>query len=373
MLNYEYPPIGGGGSNFNYYLLKEFSQLDDLNIDLVTSSETGSDQVIQYSSRIKIHRLNINKKAFHYWTQTEVLSYLFRAYFFCAKLIHKNNYNLIHAIFGFPSGLIAYLLRRKLPYLISLRGSDVPGFNKRFSNQYILLRPLFRLIWEKADLVYTNSAGLRNLALQTTPNQPIHIIYNGVNTNEFTPVIKKSTSGPLRILCVSRLIERKGINYLIDATAYLEKAGIDCRLRIVGEGNILHDLRNQVAGLNLNDKVEFIKRVDHSQLPGYYQEADVFALPSKNEGMSNTVLEAIATGLPIITTETGGTKELMDRNGMYVAQENSHSIAQALIHLAENPQERLDMGRRSRKIAKKFSWADVALKYRESYLSIIPE
>ena len=235
------------------------------------------------------------------------------------------------------------------------------------SNQYILLRPVFRRIWQQAQLVYTNSVGLRDLAYQTAANQPIQVIPNGVDCNEFTPAAKKSPDGTLQILCVSRLIERKGINYLIDAMAHLQKAGINCQLQIVGEGNLLQDLKNQVSELGLNNRVELVGRLKHDELPGYYQKADIFILPSKNEGMSNTVLEAMAAGLPIITTRTGGALELVDKNGILISQEDSDDITRAVKHLVENPEERLVMGKHSRKTAQKFSWQEVARQYKESY------
>ena len=131
MLNYEFPPLGGGAANACFHFLKELTKIKNLKIDLITSS-TFSFKKEKFSSNINIYYLNIgkNKRNLHFQTSKDLFFYSLRAYFFAKKLIKKNNYNLIHAWFGIPSGLIAFLLKK--PYIVSLRGSDVPFYNPRF-------------------------------------------------------------------------------------------------------------------------------------------------------------------------------------------------------------------------------------------------
>jgi len=133
MLNYEYPPIGGGASNATYYLLKEFAIRRNIEVDLVTSSPNTKFKKEELGDNIVIHKLPIGKKKLHYWTQREILAYSKRAYKYIKKLMQIKKYDVTHAFFGIPSGAIAYLFKKEIPYVVSLRGSDVPGFNKRFS------------------------------------------------------------------------------------------------------------------------------------------------------------------------------------------------------------------------------------------------
>ena len=109
------------GQVFN--ILEKFKNYKD--IELVTSSAENKFQIIK-EKNIKIVKLPIKKKNLHYWTQKEILDYSFKAY----KYYKGKDYDLIYAFFGVPCGFIAYLLKK--PYIISLRGSDIPGFNERF-------------------------------------------------------------------------------------------------------------------------------------------------------------------------------------------------------------------------------------------------
>ena len=367
MLNYEFPPIGGGGANANHYILKQFADDEDLSIDLVTSSKDGADRTDSFASNITLHRLNVRKKALHYWTQPEVLRWLWRARGYVKKSLDLSSYDVCHAIFGFPSGMIAYIIRKRLPYIISLRGSDVPGFNQRFSAQYVILKPVFRRIWRKAAAVIANSEGLRDLALQTD-DVPIGVIPNGVDTEEFAPADIFVEPGP-RLICVSRLIERKGIDFLIRAMPAVIEKHPQATLSIFGEGNIKEELEELVRSLGLTGSITLPGRVAHDELPGRYADADVFVLPSKNEGMSNTVLEAVASGLPVVGTTVGGNNVLVEegRNGFLVEPESVDALADAVLKIAADADGARAMGRRSREIAETMSWGSVAEAYSELY------
>ncbi|HID28004.1 MAG TPA: glycosyltransferase family 4 protein [Methanosarcinales archaeon] len=309
------------------------------------------------------------KKKLHYWTQREILAYSKRAYKYIKKLMQIKKYDVTHAFFGIPSGAIAYLFKKEIPYVVSLRGSDVPGFNKRFSLQYVFLKPIIKKIWSEASAVISNSAGLKQLALKTSPNQEIGIIYNGVDINKFKPIEEKNNE-IFTILCVARLIERKGIDYLINAIPLVLEKQRDVRLILVGEGNLENELKKLCKDLDLEEYVLFKGRVEHDDLPDLYSSSDVFVLPSKNEGMSNTVLEAMASGLPIITTDTGGTQELIKDNGIVVHVEDSKTIASAILHLADDYSLCKTMGTISRKIADGLSWKKVAENYLEIYKKV---
>lgn len=365
MVNYEFPPIGGGGANANAYLLKEYANHPGIEVDLVTSS-ISDDCIESLSDNIRIHRLDVKKKRLHYWTEVEVLRFLFRAIPYVKALLKTKKFDLCHAFFGFPSGYVAYRFRKELPYIISLRGSDVPGFNERFSLQYVFLTPLFRKIWNSAKSVIANSGELRSLALKTTPELPIDIIYNGIDADEFKPGEKKRDPG-LSILTVSRLIPRKGIDYLIRALPDVVRRFPDLCLSIAGEGNMDEDLKALAAGLGLENNISFEGRVEHDRLPALYGSADIFILPSFWEGMSNTVLEAMASGLPLVVTDTGGTAELVKDNGIIIPKRDSKAISGALIKLIEDSDLRVKMGQESRSLALGLSWDKLALQYLDTY------
>ena len=128
--NYEYPPLGGGAGNATFYLLQEFSKISGLEIDLITSS-IDKFKIEELTTNIRIHYLDIGKKnTFHFQSQKDLLIYSWKAYFYAKKLIKQKKFDLTLAFFGIPCGYIA--MRLKIPYIVSLRGSDVPGYNERF-------------------------------------------------------------------------------------------------------------------------------------------------------------------------------------------------------------------------------------------------
>ena len=164
ILNYEFPPLGGGGANATKYILREFKDYKNLKIDLVTSSEKNKNEIIQFGKNIKIYKINVKKKEIHHWRDIEVLRYMYHGLKLCKKLNKKNKYDLCHAFFTLPSGYIPFKL--KIPYISSIRGSDVPGYNDRFKLHYKLITNLTKKIWKNSKFVISNSEGLKDLALK---------------------------------------------------------------------------------------------------------------------------------------------------------------------------------------------------------------
>ena len=228
------------------------------------------------------------------------------------------------------------------------------------------LKPIIKEVWRKAAAVVANSQGLKQLALETDPERKIDIICNGIGTAQFRP--GSGGRDKIRILCVSRLIERKGISHLIESVPLIkEKHGNNFEILIVGEGNLEQELRSLSSSLGADDVVSFAGYIEHSRLPEIYASSDIFVLPSLNEGMSNTILEAMACGLPIITTDTGGTSELISDNGIVLRDVSSVSIADAVCRLIADNEVRRAMGNKSREIAEGMGWGKVAERYLDIY------
>lgn len=378
-LNYEYPPLGGGAANATSYILHEFSKIPDLEVDLVTSSSDNEYHLEKIGENIKIHKLPINKsqKNLHHQSLVNLITYTYKAYFFSNKLIKKfgHSYNLTHSFFTVPCGFLSLIfkIKYKIPYVISLRGSDVPGYSERFKFLYGFIKPFARLIWKNSSAVVSNSQGLKELALKSKSDQKIDIIYNGIDINIFHPDTKvKDRKKFIVTLGGTRITPRKGIKYLIEAVHKLVSRYPQIYVTIIGEGSEKESLENLSKDLKIKDRITFLDRVDNHNIPPYYQEASVFILPSLNEGMSNAMLEALASGLPIVATDTGGTQELVKDgvNGFIIKMKNSQDIADKLEKIITNDELCQRMGDSSRKIAENLSWEKVALDYLNIYKKI---
>ncbi len=369
MLNYEFPPIGGGAGQAHYRLLQQYASMTDLKVDVLTSGLNKLIVTERLSENITIYKVGIHKKNLHYWRKIEVLEWLFRAKGYYRRLVDDGDYDLVHAFFGFPTGWLCYR-DGKLPYIISLRGSDVPGFNIRLGLDYKLLAGSFRRIWQSASAVIANSRGLQKLALSFMPELNIKVIPNGVDVERFSPSPDKKLSRPLQILTVSRLISRKRIDVLIEAVAKMQQGGLDVCLNIAGEGNLLGNLQKLSVDLSVASKVRFLSRVPNEQMPDIYRRNDIFVMSSAHEGMSNAMLEAMACGLPIVSSSCEGTEELIADNGVIVPQADPELFAQAIKKLADSPEVYLAMSRKASEQAKKFSWHNTAGQYYNLYGSI---
>jgi len=362
MFNYEYPPIGGGAANATEHLLEEMAMSDTLNVDLVTSSP-GTYIEEELSSNITIYKQNVNKDEIHHWKQTEILRYMWRGLTKGKELDKKNDYDLIHAWFGFPCGLMARTF--DIPYIVALRGSDVPGYNDRFSKQYVLLRPVLKNVWKNAKKVIPNSKGLKNLAQETMPIE-MEVIPNGINTQDFTMEYNYDRE-KLQVLCVSRLVSRKRISDVIRAIKDTDSV----ELTVIGEGQQKEKLEELSRNLNLESRVKFLGYVPHERISHNYRKSDIFVLASLNEGMSNTILEAMASGLPIITTQTGGTDELIGENGEIVQKRKPSAIREKILEYKNNPGKLKEESRISRKRAEEMSWKSIAKQYINIYETVV--
>jgi len=371
LLNYEFPPIGGGAGNATYYLLKEFSKKKNIRIDLVTSS-TDSFREQRFSENIKIYFLDINKKGdLHSQSMKDLLVYSWKAFWFAKKLKKKKRYDLVHAFFSVPCGFIAMLLG--LPFVVSLRGSDVPFYSRKYMLLDIFIfQWLNKIIWKKADRVIANSSDLKELAERTYSKKEIEIIPNGINIKEFKPGKKQSKyEGKIGVISTSRLIPRKGVILLLEAFNNLAQKFDNIQLILVGSGNQKESLRNFVNVNGLRKRVVFRGVVSHEEMVQEYDNSDVFVLPSFNEGMSNSLLEALACGLAIVATDTGGARDLVDDdNGLIIGKGSVKEIEGALELIFENKEKLTLMKASSRKKALDMNWDKVADKYLKVYKDI---
>lgn len=377
-LNYEYPPLGGGAGNATSYILKEFSKMPDLNVDLVTSS-IGKYKEEKIGDNITIYYLPIgkNESNFHFQSQKDLLVYAWKAFWFSKKLIKGKNYDLTHSFFTVPCGALSWIFYKlnKIPYIVSLRGSDVPGYSDRFAIIYKIITPLVKIIWRNSDLIVANSSSFRSLALKVYAKREIKIITNGVAVDEFKPKDfeeKKKESKKFKILCGTRITPRKGFRFLVRAIKKLKDKNHDVILQIIGEGNEKIKLEELVKKLGIENEVEFIGVVKRNRIANYFSSARIFVSTSLNEGMSNAMLEALASGLPIVATDTGGTAEMVrdGLNGFVIKMRNVQNTADKIEQIILNEEIERRMSKESRILAETLSWRNVAESYSNEYREI---
>jgi len=370
MLNHEYPPIGGGGGYAGRNILRQFAGRGDIELDVVVSRPQLPTITEKLADNITLYRAGVQKKALQFWTRGEMIWWMVEAYRIHKKLLRENHYDLAHAFFGFPTAALTWRTASRLPYIISLRGSDVPGINVRFSLDYKLLAPVFRRIWRNASALYACSEGLRQRAQRFMPEAEIHVIPNGVELDRFRPVGNRRKIKDLKLLTVGRLSVSKRIELLVSAVELIRKQFPNATLKIAGGGGLENQIRRFVKDKGMEDCVTVLGIIPADEMPGLYRESDIFVSASAQEGMSNAMLEAMASGIPIITTRCEGVQELITDNGIVVEDADAESIADTAIGLAKDEQAYSVMCIAARKQAEKFSWQRVAEEYLKHYRNI---
>lgn len=162
----------------------------------------------------------------------------------------------------------------------------------------------------------------------------IQVIYSFVDDALLSEEIQpKPQNEKLRVISVGRFFWKKGYEYALDAMAKLKEHGVLFTYTLIAEGKTPAAIIYQLHQLGLNDDVQIINGLSHSEVIKQTKEHDVLLLPSVEEGIANVVLEAMATGTPVISTNVGGMSEVVDDNinGFLVQARNVDEIADALI------------------------------------------
>ena len=367
MLNYEYPPLGGGASPVTKSLSEELVKLGH-SVDVVTMGFKGLKQREEING-VTVYRVPCIRKEQSVCQTHEMLSYCYSAYRFLPKLLQENKYDINHTHFIIPTGFVSYLKRKKLPYIITSHGSDVPNYNPdRFGLQHKLLNPFWKKIATNAECITSPTVYLKNLILENFDGKDydnkIEVIPNGIDPEYFSPKKKED-----KILVVTRLCERKGVQYVIDAMKDIK----NYELVICGDGPYKEQLKQQISKLNVSN-IHLLGYVSYEKLKNEYETSSIFVLPSSAENFPVVLLEAMASGCAIITTNVTGCPEVVGDTALLVRPKESKEIKDAIIKLMDDDELRTNMGDKARKrVVENFTWKQVAQSYVKMYEKILDE
>ena len=363
IINSEYPPIGGGAGNASAHIAAQFEKLG--HIVTVVTSRFGKFPHKEQTGNITIYRVPSVRRRQDRSNPLEQIVFILFASFWTLSLVPHFKPNATLAFFGVPSGAIAWLIKKvyQIPYVISLRGGDVPGFRPYdFHFYHKLIAPFLRMIWKNASAVIANSNGLRHLAVTFDSRFEIPVIPNGVDL-ELYKTLGHDWSSP-RLLSVGRIVHQKGLDLAMHALGGFKD--LNWEWRIAGDGPQMQALQSLAQELGIDDRVFFLGWQSREQIIESYKQSNVFLFPSRHEGMPNAILEAMASGLPVIATCIAGNEELVveGETGYLVPPEDIESLQGALKKLLSNSALRQQMGIASRyRVEENYSWESTAQQY----------
>jgi glycosyltransferase involved in cell wall biosynthesis len=369
LVNYEYPPVGGGAANATQFLGQAFARLGH-RVHVLTSGLQKADGLTNEAG-IQVHRLPIGRRQPDRARQWEMIKFLLQSRAAAPRLHRTYGFDAAIAFFTIPSGPAALRLFHlaQVPYLVSLRGGDVPGHVPGLAAMHGLTRPLRRAVLRHAAAVVANSEGLAETSRAADPF-PTKVIASGVDTEAFHPAGDRNqveSADRVRLLFVGRVHPEKNLGSVMRQLAALPLAMRKrFELHVVGDGAQRSELTALAETVGLTAQVRWLGWQNKPALPQLYRQADALVNPSQYEGMPNVVLEAMASGLPVFASDVPGNRSVIvpDKTGVLFPLGRPEELRAALVRLANDPAWGRMLGRagRSRAVTD-FSWTHAAQCY----------
>lgn len=368
---YELPPLGGGGGRAALQIARrlagrghEVAILSSLFEGLRESEEDGG---------VRICRIRVRRKRSDECSPLELISFMLRSRPAARRMADEFHPDVACAFFGIPGGPAALhlLKRRNIPYVVALRGSDVPRPElAKHQRLHMFTGPFLRRLYRRAAGIVSVSESLKQAALRVAPDVAIDVVPNGVDTDWFSGAAERPAGGPLELLYVGRLKDFKGVQHIIRALpAIEEKSGHAVCLTVAGDGPYRAELEKAAAETHVRrSHVEFAGWLEREALRAAYGRASLLILPSLVEGNPNVVLEAMAMGAPCIGTDAPGIRDLIcdGVDGFLTPPSDPAAIAEAVARAVSNPASLPAMGRAARAKAEQFSWDAIAAQYEQA-------
>ena len=390
MLIYMFPPIVGGGEIGAFETAAAIAR-EGHEVHVLTSHYPGLKRYEEMQG-VKVHRnivgcfidpYNAAEKASKQMSALSMVSFMKLAIPALLSLNNKERFDVIHSEFVLPAGVSGALVGslQGTPSVVTLVGGDIFTPSEPFFMSFLrhLAMPLYKIAFTSKLTAISSDSAKRARSLGA--HGKIDITPYGVDLSLFkkekkNPELAKKLGlrkGPT-IVSVCRLSKRKGLSYLLEAMSRLHSKFPDVNIILVGDGPERKRLEDLARRLNLDKNTIFTGAVEHDKLPDYYNLGDIFVLPSLHEGLGIVFMEAMACGLPVITTNKGGMVDIIEdeKTGFLIEPENSAQIEEQLLKLLRNESLRKRMSDSAQaKAINDFSWKSAAARYIKAYREAI--
>lgn len=291
--------------------------------------------------------------------------FLFRAMKKSAIALKEQGYDpdVIDAHYLYPDGVAAVMLGRFLnkPVILTARGSDVTEIG-----QMAGYRDRIAQACNGADHIITVSNSLRHLIEKMGVTTPMTTLRNGVDLDMF-PFQARPENDRFRLVFAGWLIRRKRVDLVLEAAALLEDVDVD----IAGSGPEESALRGQAHRLGIADRVHFLGQKKPDEMPQLFANADTLILPSEREGWANVLLEAMATGTPVVASAVDGAVDLITDPvaGRLVTSQNGRAYAEAIQDIRRAGIER----QKVHAFARGFGWQETSKGQARIFKALVPD
>lgn len=334
ILNYEYPPLGGGAGIVTRHLANEFMAKEH-KVTIVTTWFSGEPEYYT-ENNLTLIRLKAKRKHTHQSNPLEMYDWMIKAKKYCAKQFKAGDFDICLSNFTLPGGYVALHLKNTigLPFFILSHGHDIPWFSPaQMFFWHLLCYPFIKKILQSSvnNIILTQE--LKQFSDKMVGKQWAQknvVIPNGLLPTHIRKGFHHSDKS-IKIVFAGRLVTQKNPLSILQAHLILEKQNIPIHLKIIGDGVLKQELENFVS-INKLSNIEFSGKISHSQVMDELTKAHILVAPSREEAMSLVVLEAISCGVYVIATAISGNNELIEEgvNGDFVAYDQPTQIAQKI-------------------------------------------
>lgn len=298
--------------------------------------------------------------------------------FMSIPFLEKGPFDIAHCQFGTlgPFAVwVSQICSSNCKIVTSIRGYDVTVFMRKHPEAY-------RALFDKGDLFLPVCEFLKERLIQVgCEDKKIVVHHSGIDCAKFYYVQRHRVLGePIKVLTIARLKEKKGVLFAIEAISRLLSSGEKIEYRVVGDGPLRGELQQLIESRGIDDRVKLLGWKTQEEVKKLLGEAHVLVAPSltsengDQEGIPNALKEAMATGLPVISTYHSGIPELVtDRvSGLLVSERDAASIADALAYLIRHPEICVEMGRAGRRqVEQEFDAKSLNRKLEGLYLELM--
>jgi len=324
ILSHEYPPVGGGAGASCSLLAEQYVRAGhDVHVLTMGWADLPTTETVQ---GVHVQRQPCGRKRWEMASPLEGLKWAWRAWNAARRLHRDTPFDVVHAHFIMPAGIVARWMWQRfgIPYFITPRGSDVPGYNReRLKLAHWLARPWWKSIVRDAAKVLSPSASLLELIQAQVPDVRATVIPNGVKIDRFRPGVKEQ-----RILLCSRLVERKGFQYFLQGVRDLELPG--WQIDLVGSGPYEETLKSLAKQCRV--PVNWHGRIENHdpRLVDLHARATIYVMPSERENCPVSILEGMTSGCAVITANVTGNPEVLGDTGYLVPPRDAAALSNAI-------------------------------------------
>lgn len=368
LVNYEYKPQCGGAGLGTYNMAKAFQQMGHkVTLLIGWDYKFGQPELLDH---VKMYIVKSTKKNIHQSTALGLLRFVIVGLYKISQITRKKKFDIIQFYFSVPTGILKYGIHNKIPYVVSLRGLDIPGFR---NDKYTILSKLTRRInfevVKSAAAVTSLSKSAGKYFKKFAPDIKLDIIPNAVEYELYQNKVNYGMKIS-KFVAVSRLTGFKNIDVLIKAFVQIHVSYPTVSLDIYGEGREKENLETLIADRQAEGYIKLKGYANREQLVNVLPQYDVFSLVSVGDSFGIAYIEAMSAGLPIICARAGGPQEIVvdGETGVFAEPNDLQDTVRVIKYCIDNPQMMERMGRNARKrVEQYYSISSVARQHIQLY------